>query len=95
MTSLSVLGLVVAVLTATVRAGVKYPDCTNGPLKSNLVCDTSAAPAARASALVAAMSNSDKLANLVKYIPPFVVPFPRTLRSLIDTATRPASPSSA
>ena len=62
--------LLVAVLSLSTptRAGVKYPDCTSGPLKSNAVCDTKAAPEARASALVAAMSNSDKLANLVKYV---------------------------
>ena len=53
-------------LVVPARAGVKYPDCANGPLKSNLVCDSSAAPEARAAALVASMSNSEKLANLIK-----------------------------
>jgi len=66
MAYLSAIGLVVTALCVPVRGGVKYPDCASGLLKSNLVCATSAAPAARASALVAAMSNSDKLANLVK-----------------------------
>jgi hypothetical protein len=60
--------LAVAILTNPTRGGLVYPDCVNGPLKSNLVCNTSATPAARAAALVAAMSNSDKLANLVKYV---------------------------
>lgn len=60
--------LVVAALLAPVRGGVTYPDCVNGPLKSNVVCDTSASPEARATALVAAMSNNDKLANLVKLV---------------------------
>jgi len=65
-TLLSAGWLLLALLPAAVRGGVKYPDCVNGPLKSNLVCDTSATPEARAAALVAAMSNSDKLANLIK-----------------------------
>lgn len=60
--------LLVAVLLAPVKGGVTYPDCTNGPLKSNLVCDQSASPEARATALVGAMSNNDKLANLVKFV---------------------------
>jgi beta-D-xylosidase 4 len=42
-----------------------YPDCENGPLAKNTVCDTSASPAARAAALVAAMPLSDKFQNLV------------------------------
>ncbi|KAI0481293.1 glycoside hydrolase superfamily [Xylariaceae sp. FL0804] len=55
------------VLAAASRANSIYPDCQNGPaaLTSNLVCDTSASPAARAAALVAAMPLSDKLQNLV------------------------------
>jgi xylan 1,4-beta-xylosidase len=67
--------LVLAVLAGHVRAGVTYPDCTSGPLKSNLVCNTSATPEARATALVAAMSNSDKLANLVKFVLPLTATF--------------------
>jgi beta-D-xylosidase 4 len=62
----SFLALSLGALVVPVSGGVKYPDCANGPLKSNLVCDTSAAPAARASALVAAMNNNEKLANLIK-----------------------------
>lgn len=60
------LALSFGTLVVPVRGGVKYPDCANGPLKSNLVCDSSANPEARAAALVAAMSNSEKLANLIK-----------------------------
>lgn len=71
MTRLTLSGLALAALTTQVHAGVKYPDCVGGPLKSNLVCDQTAPPAARASALVAAMSNSDKLANLVNNAPGF------------------------
>jgi beta-D-xylosidase 4 len=53
-------------IAAPARGGVTYPDCANGPLRSNLVCNTSAAPEARAAALVGAMNNNEKLANLIK-----------------------------
>jgi beta-D-xylosidase 4 len=43
-----------------------YPDCQNGPLKLNVVCDTKAAPATRATGLVQDMENNEKLANLYK-----------------------------
>ncbi|KAK5136092.1 hypothetical protein LTR08_004142 [Meristemomyces frigidus] len=44
-----------------------YPDCVNGPelLTSNLVCDASATPAARAAAIIGAMNITEKLANLI------------------------------
>ncbi|KAI0392078.1 beta-xylosidase [Xylariaceae sp. FL0594] len=41
------------------------PDCDNGPLKSHKVCDTTASPRERASALVASLQPEEKLANLV------------------------------
>ncbi|CAA9966228.1 Beta-xylosidase [Pyrenophora teres f. maculata] len=41
------------------------PDCKNGPLKSNAICDVTASPAKRAAALVAAMQTQEKLENLV------------------------------
>ncbi|GAB1318406.1 xylan 1,4-beta-xylosidase [Madurella fahalii] len=69
MASLYGFALAFAALIAPARAGVKYPDCANGPLRSNLVCDTSADPAARAAALVAAMNNNEKLANLINNSP--------------------------
>lgn len=53
-------------LIVPARGGVTYPDCANGPLRSNTVCDTSASPAARAAALVEAMNTNEKLANLIK-----------------------------
>jgi xylan 1,4-beta-xylosidase len=65
MISTAILLLVVASLRPA-RGGIKYPDCASGPLRSNLVCNTSATPEARAQALVAAMSNSEKLANMIK-----------------------------
>ncbi|KAL2134923.1 hypothetical protein VTI74DRAFT_10415 [Chaetomium olivicolor] len=43
----------------------KYPDCINGPLAKNKVCDRTLSPAQRAAALVAAMTNEEKLQNLV------------------------------
>ncbi|KAK3305651.1 glycoside hydrolase superfamily [Chaetomium strumarium] len=43
----------------------KYPDCVNGPLAANKVCDRTLSPAQRAAALVAAMTNEEKLQNLV------------------------------
>jgi beta-D-xylosidase 4 len=46
--------------------GAVRPDCVNGPLKSNKICDIKATPAERAKALVAAMSQDEKLANLVR-----------------------------
>jgi len=60
--------LAVALLATPASAGLVYPDCANGPLKTNLVCNSSAPAASRATALMAAMSNSDKLANLVKCV---------------------------
>jgi beta-D-xylosidase 4 len=42
------------------------PDCVSGPLKSNKICDVTATPKERAAALVAAMTQQEKLANLVR-----------------------------
>lgn len=46
----------------------KYPDCTSGPLAENKVCDRTLPPAERAAALVAALTNEEKLQNLVRYV---------------------------
>jgi len=48
-----------------------YPDCVNGPLAKNLVCNPQASDADRAAALVAAMNITEKLAQLVEYAIPF------------------------
>lgn len=45
-------------------AGHLFPDCTNGPLKNNTVCNTGASVGDRAKALVAAFTNEEKF-NLV------------------------------
>ncbi|TKA35676.1 hypothetical protein B0A54_12644 [Friedmanniomyces endolithicus] len=54
---------------AQLQSGIytHYPDCVNGTelLTSNLVCDTSASPAARAAAIINAMNITEKLANLL------------------------------
>lgn len=63
--------LAAALLATPTTAGMVYPDCANGLLKSNLVCNTSAPAAARAAALVAVMSSSEMLENLVKSVPPY------------------------
>ena len=55
-------------LAATGVLGVEYPDCKNGPLANNTVCDASASPPDRAAALVRAMNITEKLSNLVEYV---------------------------
>jgi hypothetical protein len=54
-------------LAITGVVGLEYPNCINGPLASNTVCDVTAAPADRAAALVKAMTVAEKLDNLVEY----------------------------
>lgn len=51
------------------RPGHVVPNCVSGPLKSNKVCDVRAKPAERAAALVAALTQEEKLANLVRSVP--------------------------
>jgi len=48
--------------------GFAYPDCKNGPLARNLVCNPRAPDAARAAALVAAMNITEKLSLLVEFV---------------------------
>lgn len=43
------------------------PDCQNGPLSKNKVCDVTAAPAARAAALIRAMKIDEKLLQIKRY----------------------------
>jgi beta-D-xylosidase 4 len=58
-----IVGLVLLASRPSIAA---LPDCVNGALKSNKVCDVTASPADRASALVQAMSSSEKLLNIVR-----------------------------
>ena len=50
----------VLVLLAAPALGDLFPDCVNGPLSNNTVCDTKAPAAARAQALVAALTVDEK-----------------------------------
>jgi hypothetical protein len=43
------------------------PDCVNGPLKDNKICDVNTIPTERAMALVAAMETQEKLDNLMRW----------------------------
>ena len=45
-------------------AAADFPDCVNGPLASNLVCDTTANYTERAAALVANLTLEEVAANL-------------------------------
>ena len=53
-------------LAASTAAQYTYPDCVNGQLASNGVCDTDLPRAERAAALVASMNVTEKLGNLVR-----------------------------
>ena len=52
-------------LTATHVALAAFPDCANGPLQTNLVCNASADPFIRAKALVNALMPDDLVINIV------------------------------
>jgi beta-D-xylosidase 4 len=65
MKTLSALGIAAACVGGA-RAST-LPDCTKAPLSQNKICDTTATPRERAAALVAAMQNSEKLVNLVRW----------------------------
>ena len=69
-------------------AGAIGPDCVNGPLASNKICDKDASPPERAAALVAAMEDEEKLDNLMRYWPQQPPPPPDPTTKL----TRSASP---
>ncbi|KAK4545522.1 hypothetical protein LTR36_002872 [Oleoguttula mirabilis] len=55
--------LVLAGQAASQLAGRGFPDCINGPLKNNTVCDLSADPLDRATALINAFTLEEKLNN--------------------------------
>ncbi|KAL0959068.1 hypothetical protein HGRIS_014368 [Hohenbuehelia grisea] len=46
-----------------------FPDCANGPLKSNAVCDTTRSPAERAKALISLFTVDELIANTVNTSP--------------------------
>jgi hypothetical protein len=86
MHSLSALVLLGASLVSTAQA--IGPDCANGPLKSNKICDVKASPSDRAAALVAAMQTQEKLDNLMRYGIGLEY---EDILELTDTANRKAS----
>ena len=45
-----------------------FPDCVNGLLASNKVCDATLSPPARAAALVAALTIDEKLQNIIRCV---------------------------
>lgn len=55
---------------AHVLGKITFPDCAGGPeiLTTNLICDTSASPSERASALISAWNITEKLVNLVELV---------------------------
>ncbi|CAK7229970.1 hypothetical protein SBRCBS47491_007428 [Sporothrix bragantina] len=63
----SLAALLLAASSAT--ALLSFPDCVNGPLANNTVCNPRVAPTARAAALVKAMTLDEKLVNLVNTSP--------------------------
>ncbi|KAI1620248.1 beta-glucosidase [Exophiala viscosa] len=54
--------LAIGILALVAVPGVAgtFPDCVNGPLKNNTVCNTGAPAVSRAQALVAALTNAEK-----------------------------------
>ncbi|EAQ93078.1 hypothetical protein CHGG_01313 [Chaetomium globosum CBS 148.51] len=63
--SLSLRLALASALFANGVIGFQYPDCANGPLADNTVCDPKATPPERAAALVKALNIEEKLQNLV------------------------------
>ena len=57
----TLLALACLALATDVRA--VFPDCANGPLANNTVCDTSASPIERATALVSLLTLEEKINN--------------------------------
>jgi hypothetical protein len=59
--------MVLGLMVSRAHGISEFPDCVNGPLASNKVCDPSVPAAERAAALVAAMTLQEKMVNLVEY----------------------------
>ena len=57
---------ILAVVAPRLVLGGVLPDCVNGPLKTNKVCDQSASPKDRAAALIEILQPSEKLLNIVR-----------------------------
>ncbi|KAG5715415.1 putative exo-1,4-beta-xylosidase bxlB, partial [Termitomyces sp. T112] len=52
-----------------VALGFAFPDCVNGPLKSNAVCNRTQDAATRAQALIALFTDDELMANTVNFSP--------------------------
>ncbi|KAH9924718.1 beta-xylosidase [Fomitopsis serialis] len=55
--------LALACLALATNVYAAFPDCVNGPLANNTVCDTSATPLARATALISLFTLEEKINN--------------------------------
>ncbi|EKM50841.1 glycoside hydrolase family 3 protein [Phanerochaete carnosa HHB-10118-sp] len=62
-------GILVVFAAASRAALAAFPDCVNGPLKDNLVCNPSADPTSRANALVDALTLEELVNNTVNASP--------------------------
>lgn len=62
-------GLLTVSVAASQTVLGAFPDCANGPLKSNLVCNASADPVSRAKALVDALTLEELVNNTVNASP--------------------------
>jgi len=56
--------LAIAISYLARSASADFPDCINGPLKSNGVCDMTLDATARAQALIAELTSDEKISNL-------------------------------
>ena len=59
---------VIAVATSSV-SGYAFPDCANGPLTNNTVCDTSKDAVTRATALIDLWTVTELVANMINSSP--------------------------
>ena len=67
--ALLILGVAALFTPTATAAGHLFPDCVNGPLASNTVCNTNASVADRAKALVAEFNTTEKYALLINTSP--------------------------
>jgi beta-D-xylosidase 4 len=59
-------GIALAGLAATQQYPYQFPNCEDGIIASNKVCDRSLSPSERAAAIVEALNITEKLGNLVR-----------------------------
>ena len=61
--------IVTVLSVATFTAGYGFPDCVNGPLANNSVCDTSLDAKTRATALIKLFTTDELINNTVNLSP--------------------------